>query len=350
VPVLQLGVDRATATLERLAALHAACEQPAGLDVPLPDGVSLVVLTTCHRLEWYLEGVDRRQAHALFADWLNRHPALEPITCREGEEAARHLLRVVAGLESAVLGEDQILCQARAAYRRACAAQRSGRLLHRVFHAAFRVGRRVRAETDLGAGTRSLAGAAVAAIHRRFGRLRERSVLVLGAGEMAGLAVRLLAGRQVGRLFVANRSPERAAQLAARFGGQPARWEWRTGLLKSVDAVICATSASTPVLDAASLRRVAALRSTPLAVVDLGVPPNAEAPGVAGIEVIDVERLGALLAEEGDRRATAVRQAAAIVEEELRAWVSWIAAAEPPAPRRCSAGELTIKDTCFRSG
>ena len=335
--VLQVGVDRATAGVERLAALGAACAGPDAVDLALAAGQSVVALATCHRLELYLEGLDRGEALRLFAEWLGGHPDVEPVTCREGVDAARHLLRVVAGLESAVLGEDQILSQARTAYRAACAAQHAGRLLHRLFHAAFRAGRRVRGETDLAGGVRSLAGAGVAAIHRQFDGLRDRSVLVLGAGEMSGLAVRLLAGRQAGRVLVANRTAERASALAARFGAEPTPWEWRIGLLKSVDAVICATGASAPVLDAATLRQIAGQRSAPLLIVDLGVPRNVESTDVAGIDLIDVDRLGALLAEEGSRRATAVREAGTIVEEELAGWVSWTVSPEPVRAAVCSA-------------
>jgi glutamyl-tRNA reductase len=319
-----LGVDRATATVERLAALHAA-RQGDGASVLLPEGGSLVVLATCHRLEWYLEGVGRRDGQALFAGWLGHHPSLDPLTCREGTPAAEHLLRVAAGLESAVLGEDQILSQARASYRDACGARRSGPLLHRLFHAAFRAGRRVRGETALAGGTRSLAGAAVAAIHRRLDGLRHRSVLVLGAGEMAALAARLLAGRGVGRLVIANRTPQRACALAALVKGEAAPWEWRAGLARTVDAVICAVRANGPVIEAAGLRRVAAERTAPLVVVDLGVPRNVETADVPGIELMDVDDLGALLEKDSRCRAMAVRAAEAIVEEELEAWLARLA-------------------------
>jgi glutamyl-tRNA reductase len=321
--LLQIGIDRATATVDRLAALHAVARDRDPGSVALPPGGSLVALATCHRLEWYLEGVGRREGLALFAGWFAHHPALEPVSCRQGADAARHLLRVVAGLESAVLGEDQILSQARAAYRAACAARRAGRLLHRLFHAAFRAGRRVRAETALAGGTRSLAGAAVAAVHRRIGSLRGAAILVLGAGEMATLAARLLADRSVGRLIVVNRTAERGAALAARFGGQPMPWEWRTGLLTTVHAAICATKAGKPILDAASLRRAAERRSAPLVVVDLGVPPNVERPAAPGIELFDVDSLGTMLAEEQRERVAAVAGADEIVDEELRAFLSW---------------------------
>jgi glutamyl-tRNA reductase len=135
-------------------------------------------------VELYLEGADAAEAVVavrLFEGWLGRPVGRVPVV-RRGEEAARHLLRVAAGLESAILGDDQILGQARQAYREACEAGKAGRLLHRLFHAAFRTGRRARSETPLKEGTRSIAGAAVAEIARLLGDLSRRTVTVVGAG------------------------------------------------------------------------------------------------------------------------------------------------------------------------
>ena len=319
--LVQVGLDRGVATIEQLAAVGAA-RQGDVTTVPLPPHGFAVALATCHRVELYLEGLSAEDARAAFLGWCSGSPAASSPTCRLGRDAAGHLLRVAAGLESAVLGEDQVLTQVRIAYRAACAAKRSGPLLHRLFHAAFRAGRRVRGETAIASGTRSLAGAAVAAVHRALGGLAGRTLVVLGAGEMAELAARSAANRGLRRLVVVNRSPERAASLAASLGGETAPWEWRGGLLASADAVIAAVRCESPVLDASALRRAAA-GGHRLAVADLGVPRNVEPVRVPGVDLFDVETLAAVVHDVRRRRVEAVRAAEAVVDQELEGWLAW---------------------------
>lgn len=323
--VVQVGLDRDDASIDWLTALRVACDTGEPL-ARVASGAPTVAFVTCHRCELYVEGLDALAAIDVFRAWAGHHPAAERVTVRAGAAAGRHLLRVVAGLESAVLGEDQVLAQARAAYRAACGARRSGPALHRLFHAAFRAGRRVRSQTGLAGGTRSLAGAAVAALHQRLGGLRGRTVVVLGAGEMAALAVRLLVGRDAGRVIVTNRTAAHASELARRHGAETAPWPWRAGLLASADGVIAATGASAPVLDADALGRAAASRVGRLVVVDLGVPRNVEAVKAPRIEVLDLDALAQQLRDSRESRAAAVRAAESIVEAELATWLAWCGA------------------------
>jgi glutamyl-tRNA reductase len=327
--IVQVGLDHRGASLEALAELYRrrAARGPGGAALP---GTGRVELATCHRLELYLEGVSPQEAPALFlahvgVEQAETGPSVGEPTLRVGEEAARHLLRVAAGLESAVLGEDQVLMQVRQAYRAACRGRSAGPLLHRLFHASFRAGKRVRAETSLAKGFRSLAGAAVGALQRSLGGLRGRTVLVLGTGEMGSLAARRLRRRGVGHLILSNRSPKRAASLAARLDAETVRWEWREGVLARAEGIVCATGAPEPVLGAKLLERAAEGRERPLVVVDLAVPRNVESPrdGARGLVHLDVEGLGRLLEEEARRRRQAVRQAEALVEDELAAWAAW---------------------------
>jgi len=332
--ILAIGVDRTRASVEQLAALHAG-RRGGYAEAPLPEGAAIVAVATCHRVEWYLEGLDADEARRAFCDWFAVESDGDLVQVRQGVEAGRHLLRVAAGLESAVLGEDQILAQVRQAYRDACGAHRSGPLLHRLFHAAFRAGRRVRGETALGAGTRSLAGAAVAVLHRRLCGLRSRTILVLGAGDMASLAARLLAEREVGRLIVCNRTPSRAAGLAAAYGGTTVPWERRAAAAAAADGVICATGSAVPVIGAETFRTIDASRPRPLVLVDLGVPRNVEPVTAAGIDVLDVDLLDGLLRDEAAQRATAATAAADIVDDELAGWLAWGDSREQYRARAC---------------
>jgi glutamyl-tRNA reductase len=272
-------------------------------------------------------------AGEIFARWLRLTPeeleAARPhFSLRSGAAAGRHVLRVAAGLESAVVGEDQILGQVRNAYRSASTAREVGPLLHRLFHAALRAGKRARAETDLGRGSHSLAGAGVAFLTRSLGGLTGRAVLVLGAGEMGSAAAMRLRERQVGRLIVSSRNRERTGALAARVEAEALPWEWRRSALSQVEGVICATGAPEPVVPAAWLEEAAKLGGRTLAVVDLAVPRNVEPPTreIASVRLADVDVLSRDLAQDARRRSSAIQAAEQIVEEELQEWLAWTGA------------------------
>ena len=322
--VVQVGVDCPRAPLSVLERLLARRQEVP--PVPAEGLCGQVQLQTCHRIELYTEGLGPLRATERFRAWLGLSlPELAQLRphlwIREDAAAGRHLLRVAAGLESLVLGEDQILGQARVAYRRACEAREAGPLLHRLFHAAFRAGKRARAETSLKEGARSLAECGVAFLFDRLGGLSDRCVLVLGAGEMGHVAVARLAERGVGRLLVANRTLSRAEELAAEAGGEALPWAWRVRGLREADAVLCACHAVEPVLDGASL----AAAGRPLVVVDLAVPRGVEEPEVRprGLVVADVEDVARHLPGNAERRRAAEAQARRIVEEELELWMSW---------------------------
>jgi glutamyl-tRNA reductase len=326
--VVQVGVDHRRTPLSVLERLHTQrAEQLPPMERRCPG---LVRLATCHRLELYVEGIGASPAIEIWRTWLGLSAAeidslRLQLSVREGTEAARHLLRVAAGLESAVLGEDQIQGQVREAYRRACAAREPGALLHRLFHAAFRAGRRVRAETALARGGRSLAGCAVAWLAHRLEGVEEKAVLVLGAGEMGTIAARTLRQRGVGRLLVTNRTWSRAAALAAEVGAEALPWPWRAAALAEVAGVICACHAPEPVLPGAWLA-AAACPPRRLVVADLAVPRGVEPPAPAppGLVLADLGALTMQMNGDAERRRAAIGDAERIVEEEVREWLDWV--------------------------
>lgn len=349
--ILQVGVDHATAPLALLERLHRSL-RAAGTVELRSRCQGAVRLATCHRLELYLEGVPHADAVDLFRRWLGLSSAavaeLAPhLVVRGDENAATHLMRVAAGLESAVLGEDQIQGQVREAYRGACAAREPGPLLHRLFHAAFRAGRRARSETPLKQGGRSLAGSAVALLARELGDLPGASVLVLGAGEMARVAAARLRERGAGRLIFVNRTWAKALEMATEHGGEALPWAWRERALAEANGVVCATGAPEAVIPADWLAQALdAPGGRRLVVVDLAVPRNVEVPSGshAGLIVADVESLTRRLDDDAERRRGAIAAAQAIIAEELAVWVSWArtreerAGREEAAPRGSAAG------------
>ncbi|MFH1176084.1 MAG: glutamyl-tRNA reductase [Acidobacteriota bacterium] len=327
--VVQVGIDHRTVRLGMLERLQVA-RQRCGTVELRPRCSGVVRLATCHRLELYLEGASDELAVRLFAQWLGRacegEGELAPhLVVRTGAAAGEHLLRVATGLESAVLGEDQIQGQVREAYRQACAAREAGPLLHRLFHAAFRAGKRVRAETPLKQGGRSLAGNGVSWLGRQLGEFAGATVLVIGAGEMARIAAARLRARGVRRLLITNRTWSRGDELAREVGGETLPWAWRGRALSEVDGIVCASGASEPVIPAAWLSAAVAAPGRRLAVVDLAVPRNIEAPAVAppGLALADVEELSRQLSQDAVRRAGAIGAAERIVGEELSEWLTW---------------------------
>ncbi len=340
--IVMAGWDHRTLPLSELEEAKRAVEgaSPASL---LALGVhGAVSVLTCHRVELYLEGpVEelRISMPHLLSTWSGARLKDGPPLVAEDEGAGRHLLRVAAGLEAAVLGDGNVMGQLRSAYREACEGCHAGPILHRLFHTAFRTGKRVRTETGLGRGGRSVAGEAVVVIHRALGNLAGRRVLVLGAGEMARVAAERLAGRGVGRLLISNRSLDRAQELAESTGGEVVPWSWRAKILPTVDAVIVGTGAQHAVLRAEELEEAASSKGRLIA-VDLSLPRNLEAPvkGIPELEIIDLQGLGILLEGERERRRGAVKRAEEIVEEELKKWLSWTGERSNSLCRRRVAG------------
>ncbi len=344
--IVLVAVEPSRAGMAEVAAARRSLAGRDPVELPPPGARGAVLLATCHRVELYVEGLPPVDAVRAFRRLTGRDVAPGRILLARDEAAGRHLLRVAAGLESAVPGEDQVLCQVRRAYRESCARGASGPLLHRLFHAAFRAGKRVRAETDLARGCRSLAGAGVNRAGGLLAPLGRRTALVLGCGETGALAARRLCQRGVGRLLLANRTRDRARELAARLaaegreaGRSPAievvPWEWRGRALGRADLLVSATGAPAEVIREDELRDAVAAQGRPLVVLDLAMPPDVPAPvDLAGRVVrIDVPALLAERARDRERSARAVAAAEAIVEEELADWRGWVRRRER---RRCT--------------
>lgn len=327
--ILALGVTHRTASVELLERLAFTDDDLAKAyrriaDDPAIDGG--VVLSTCNRVEIY---ASVRAYHAGFqalkrllceTRGVDPDEIAGPLVSHYEEQAVAHLLEVAAGLDSMVLGEPQILSQVREAFRTAEAEGAVDRTLTGLFHAAARTGRRVRAETGVGAAPDAFVDAGADLAAEALGGLDGRSAVVVGAGQMAALAVAHLRRRRVGPLRVLNRSLERARAVAQRTGADHGDLEQLPAALAAADLVVSATGAAGIVLRAEALRRAMAGRSRPLFVLDLAVPRDVEptAAQVPGVRLVDIEGLRELLAERAADAAEEVARARAIVAEEVR--------------------------------
>jgi glutamyl-tRNA reductase len=297
-----------------------------------------LVLSTCNRSEVY--GVPPEASHecaAGLSSFLSEFHSVRPdilsgsLYHHYDREAVRHLFRVSAGLDSMLLGEAEILGQVREAYRFAHENGATGPVLNRLFQGALEVGKRVRTETELGTRPMSVASAGVKLAERIFGKLNERSALVLGAGAISEQVVEQLRSRGIAHLFVMNRSQERAENLAQQFGGKVIAWgEWETAL-KGPDVVVASVSAEEPVLRREMLARAMAARGNrSLLLMDLGLPRNIEAAAadLYNVYVYNVDDLTDIVQQNRNARESEVPRAEAVVEEHVGKFLSWQASVE----------------------
>ncbi len=292
-----------------------------------------LVLSTCNRTEFYVVARDGAEAEGALRALVQRAKGKDLLVpgperyAKDDDAAARHLLRVASGLESMVLGEAEILGQVRDALALASAEGAMGSLLDRLVTTALRAGKRARTETEIGAGTVSVASAAVALAGKVFSDLGGREVLVIGAGDTARLAGQHFALRRPKALRIANRTAARAEALASAFGGEALPWSSLAAALVRSDVIVCATSAPRPILGGEDVREaMRGRRGRPLLVLDLGVPRNVE-PEVADLEGVFLHTVDAVrghVDENLGRRRRAVPRVEAIVEEELSSFLDWV--------------------------
>ena len=339
-PVAVVGASHRTAPIElreRLA--YGRAEVPPALaGLAAGTGAEAVLLTTCNRTEFYLSAADEAGVeHALEA--LSHRIGVDPaeaarwLYVRRDREAAHHLFRVAAGLDSMIVGEPQIQGQVKEAY--AAARQVAGHTgpivgpaLNRLFQSALNVGGRVRSETRLGIGAASVPSAAVELSKKIFGSLKGRRALVLGAGEMSEVTLECLQGEGVRTAVVANRTYDRARELTEKWGGSAIHWEEFATALPQVDIVICSTAAPHPVLTLERFR--AALPRgprKPLCIIDIAIPRDVETAvgDQENVFLYNVDDLQQIVDDSLDRRRAELPAAERIVAEGVEEFWNWYA-------------------------
>lgn len=297
-----------------------------------------LVLSTCNRSEVYgVPPESSRECAPGLSSFLSEFHSVRPDVLGSSlyhhydRDAIRHLFRVAAGLDSQLLGEAEILGQVREAYRSAHQLGATGPVLNRLFQGALEVGKRVRTETELGTRPMSVAAAGVKLAERIFGKLKERSALVLGAGQAGEQVVSQLRDRNIKHLLVMNRSAERGAALARQYGGEVVPWgAWDTAL-HSVDVLVSSVGAEERVITRGMLERAMAARGNrALFLMDLGVPRNIDpqARELYNVYVYDMESLTDIVEQNRGARESEVPRAEAIVEEHVAKFLSWQASVD----------------------
>ena len=293
-----------------------------------------VILSTCNRAEIYAACDEVHGARTELARFVADFHAVDQnsltphVYDAADLDAARHLFRVAAGLDSLVVGEPQILGQVKEAHAAASDAQMVGPVLNRLFHTSFGVGKRVRTETGVGAGAVSVSYAAVALARKIFGDLNGRSVVVIGAGEMGKLTALHMKSQGVPRITIVSRTMAHAARTAEAIGGASAApWDDLDNAIGASDIVIAATGATAPILTKAHVEAVMRpRRSRPLFIIDIAVPRDVE-PAAGEIEQVflyNIDDLQAAVRENLARRSSEVARAETIVAEEVDRFGAWM--------------------------
>ena len=291
------------------------------------------ILSTCNRMELYCA----TEEPAAAIDWLAEYHALtarriEPYLYRHPQkDAVRHMFRVASGLDSMVLGEPQILGQMKQAARVAEEAGTLGTLLNKLFQRTFAVAKEVRSTTAIGANIVSMAAAAVHLSERIFEQISSQQVLFIGAGEMIELCAAHFAGGNPKRLSIANRTPERAQAIAARFNGDVLRLDEVSEKLADYDIVVSCTASTLPIIGLGMVERaLKARRHRPMVMVDLAVPRDIEVEvgELDDVFLYTLDDLGQIVESGQESRQEAIVEAEEIITHRVDDFIHWLEARE----------------------
>lgn len=344
-----VGVSHKTAPVElreRLA-VHgqAAGELLAGLQrrAAIREGV---ILSTCNRVEMYaVTPQEESHGEALLQVFRERLGTTLPVApyvyYREGEEAIRHLFRVAAGLDSMVVGEQEVLAQVKQAYHAALAGGYTGKLSNVFFQRSLYVGKLVRTHTLLSQGAISVGSVAVSLAGKIFGDLRQSHVMILGAGKIAEITARHLLSQKVRSVLVSNRTYERACALARQLGGQAVRFDEVLDQMRLADIILCSTAAPHPIITRTQIAEVMRnRRGRSLFMIDIAVPRDVD-PAVHGLDNVylyDIDDLQAIATENLAKRSSEMEKAERLVADQAARFAAWYRAWQGGAEHSLSHG------------
>lgn len=338
--IIVVGLSHHSAPLEireKLAFDSNGIESPLRELISLPDVREGIIVSTCNRVEVYAATRDIAGGIARIKRFLaefHRIPysVLEPhLYGYHGEKAVCHVLRVAASLDSLVVGEPQILGQIKSAYGYAAEYGTSGLILNRLLHKAFFVAKRIRTETRIASAAVSIAFAAVELAKKIFDELSDKTVLLVGAGEMGELAARHFMTAGVRGVLVVNRTLERAERLAEEFDGRPVRFEDLVDHLHKADIVLSTTGAQHFIIGPQDVMEVLRRRKQrPMFFIDIAVPRDID-PAVNELENVylyNTDDLQGVVESNLEQRRREAEKAEEIVACEADRFLCWLSSLE----------------------
>jgi len=333
--ILVIGVNHKTAPVsvrEKLA-FSGDCSEPLMAIIGLEGCKECCFLSTCNRVEVFFVAETPHESSAAVRRFLFINTGLSEAETEkysylhQGKDAVDHLFKVAASLDSMVVGEPQILGQLKQAYREATENKTTGVILNRLMHKSFSVAKRIRTETNIGGSAVSISFAAVQLAKKIFGGLQDKSVLLVGAGEMAELAAEHLVSQGIGRVVVANRTIERAANLARKFNGTAVGLAELTSQLEEVDILISSTGATDLILRKDDVKPLMRQRKNrPLFLIDIAVPRDLdpELNDLDNVYLYDIDDLKNVVEVNKAEREKEAARAEGIVAEEVVKFGYWL--------------------------
>lgn len=333
--IVLLGLNHKTAPIELRECIAFSPDQTAAALASLknePTVNEVLLFSTCNRVEVLLvtkqvsEAVDTTKRLIARFNRISLPEFENILYIHTGDQAVRHIFRVAASLDSMVVGEPQILGQIKQAYRLATQERTAGVVLNRLLHRAFFVAKRIRSETGIGGHAVSISYAAIELGRKIFGSLEGKKILLIGAGEMAELAVTHLIRNRAGDILVTNRTFERAVELSRRFRGRPIRFEELFASLADVDIVISSTGAPDFVVKREHLKGVLRKRrNRPLFFIDIAVPRDIDPliNRLSNTYVYDIDDLNGVIDDNIEDRQREAVKGERIVDEAVINFRKW---------------------------
>ncbi len=333
--IILIGANHKTAPVELREKLSFSLDEIiAGLELLKQDKniKECLIFSTCNRTEVLYIPETGDQVDKII-DFISNHKNIDISEFKNSlyvymeEEAILHLFKVASSLDSMVVGEPQILGQIKQAYRMAVGNNASGVMLNRLMHKAFNIAKKVRKETGIGDNAVSISYAAIELAKKIFSDLSQRSVLLLGAGEMAELAVEHLLSNNVKHIIVANRTFKKAVDLADKFNGQAVKFEEREDTLKNVDIIISSTGATDYVLTETQVKQAMKKRNhNTLFFIDIAVPRDIDPKinTISNAYVYDIDDLKNIVESNIEQRGKETIKAERYIEEAVVKFLKWM--------------------------
>ncbi|EEP59920.1 glutamyl-tRNA reductase [Sulfurihydrogenibium yellowstonense] len=299
----------------------------------IEDVYEICVISTCNRVELY--GVSNDNVEKVKEEILrilSQYSTVPVSTLKDylffytNKEAIRHIFRVSSSLDSMVIGEPQIVCQFKDSFTKAKEYKAVRHILTRLFDKALNVSKKIRTSTGISRRAVSISYAAVLLAKKIFGDLKDKNVLIIGAGEMAELAAKHLHSLNVKHIFVSNRTFEKAVELADKFSGSAIRFEKIQEFLPEADIIIVSTGAKEPILKKEDVKRAIKSRKDPLFIIDISVPRNVEESvnELEGVYLYNIDDLKQVVNSNLEERKMEAQRAEFIIDEEVEKFVKWL--------------------------
>ncbi|MBI4620583.1 MAG: glutamyl-tRNA reductase [Desulfobacterales bacterium] len=334
--IIVVGLNHKTAPVELREKLHFPSEnieEPLKRVTSLPQISEALILSTCNRVEIVAVTRDIREGTEEIRNFLSSYhgiPMSRLDSCLysyDSYDAIKHIFQVASGLDSMVMGEPQILGQLKDAYSLTNKYKTSDVILHRFLHRAFSVAKKVRTETKIATSAVSISYAAVELAKKIFDTLKNKVVMLIGAGEMSELAARHLLNHGVKEILIANRTYSRAVKLAEELGGRPAVFEDITLFLDQADIVISSTGSAHYIIRSDDVVRVLKIRKhKPMFFIDIAVPRDIDPKinDISNVYLYDIDDMEGVVGTNIKMRGEEAKKAERIIEKEIEQFNKWL--------------------------